>query len=70
MSYFPLPANTKLSNEQFIHEMNLALQSLSGFKNGMEIKCDSNGYWLELHGVKSIEDTDLMSAARNLVIDQ
>ncbi len=70
MSYFPLPVNTKLSNEQFIHEMNVALQSLSGYKSGMEIRCDSSGYWLELHGVINIEDSDLMAAARNLVLNR
>jgi hypothetical protein len=68
MSYFPLPTSTKFSDEQFIHEMYFVLHSLSGFKNGIDIKCDSNGYLSELHRIKSIKDTDLIVAVRKLLI--
>jgi hypothetical protein len=48
--------------------MNKALQSLFGYKSGMEVRCDSNGYWLELNGVKVLDDNDLLAAARKLVL--
>jgi hypothetical protein len=68
MSYNQLPLNTRLSEYQFIAEMNKALQSLFGYKSGMEVRCDSNGYWLELNGVEQLDDNDLLAAARKLVL--
>lgn len=68
MSYHQFPPNTKLSPGQFIAEMNKALQSLPEYKTGMVICADDNGYWLELLGVRSVEYSDLLSIARNLVL--
>ncbi len=68
MSYNKLPVNTRLSEQRFIEEMNKAIQSLSGYQSGMEVRCDSNGYWLELNGVKVLDEVDLLAAARVLVL--
>ncbi len=68
MSYNKLPVNTRLSEQRFIDEMNKAIQSLSGYQSGMEVIYDSNGYWLELNGVKVLDEVDLLAAARVLVL--
>lgn len=68
MSYNKLPSNTHLSEKVFIDEINKAIQSLSDYKNGMLVRCDTNGYWLETNGAKDLDNNDLLAAARALVL--
>ncbi len=68
MQYNQLPNGTKLSNEQFLSEMNSALHALSGYKVGMQVKGDSSGYWLEFNGVRYVDDNDLLASAKRQVL--
>ncbi len=69
MIYHPLPPNTELSSTQFIAEMNRAIRSLPEFRTGMLVCFDSNGYWLEIFGVKNNHNDDLLSVALSLVLN-
>ncbi len=68
MKYIKFPNNTKLTNEEFIKQMNLALLTVSSFEVGMEICFDDNGYWLERNGAIPEDSSIIMSEVRTLVL--
>jgi hypothetical protein len=68
MSYHPFTAHTLLTESEFIAQMNLAIRDDPNFVEGMQVKFNSSGYWLELDG-KSVEDPDMILArAHNAVL--
>jgi len=50
MTYCPLPVGSTLPPAEFAEQMNLAIKDFDGYQVGMCVKCDSNGYWLEMDG--------------------
>lgn len=70
MTYTKLPIGTSLTPDQFVCELNKAIQSLPFFETGMFVKHDGSGYWLETNGVIDNLNVDLLSAARLKVINR
>lgn len=70
MAYKKLPPQTVLSSEQFVDEMNKALTTLDFYQEGMVVCADENGYWLELKGVRDVDNLDLLSLAERLVLSR
>jgi hypothetical protein len=68
MSYIKLAYDTKLTEKEFIKQMNLALKSLYGYEDGMLVVGDHNGYWLEINDERNFDNRDLLSAASKLVL--
>lgn len=62
----PLP-KTKLTNEEFVREMNLALQKLHDYRDTMKVVADNHGYWLEVDGELNRDYPFLLSAAYKTV---
>jgi hypothetical protein len=70
MAYHPLPVGTRLSNEQFIDEMNKAIRDDDMFREGMAVIPEDDGYILEYDG-EILEDPHsrgILSNARKKVL--
>lgn len=70
MDYKKFPPRTVLTPDQFVCELNKAIKTLPFFQEGMIIMHDANGYWLEFDEEVNIENNDLLSAARKLVLNR
>ena len=67
MTCYPLRSGSTLSPAEFVEQMNLAIKDSDDFQVGMCIKCDDNGYWLELDGQR-VAHPLLLSFASKLVM--
>lgn len=69
MDYQQLPPNTIITPQVFIKEMNKVLQTLPEFRDGMLVRCDNAGYWLEANGIRDISNGGLLSICHGLVLN-
>lgn len=59
MTYSPLTPGTKVSEKEFLRQMELALEADGYVSQGYSVHADSSGYWLSQNGVRvAPSDTD------------